>query len=62
MTHPEIARDRNGTPIRVGDVVALPWQLGTVLEVGIPRCLIRYPDGAELGAANRLITVLEVAA
>ncbi|MBD1911271.1 mechanosensitive ion channel domain-containing protein [Leptolyngbya sp. FACHB-8] len=62
MTHPEIARDRNGSPIRVGDAVALPWQVGEVLEVGIPRSTIRYPDGAVLGAANRLITVLEVAA
>lgn len=62
MSAPEIARDRNGTPIRVGDAVALPWQVGTVLEVGIPRCTIQYPDGAVLGAANRLIRVLEVAA
>lgn len=62
MSTPEIARDRHNIPIHRGDRVALPWQTGIVLEVGIPRSTIQYPDGAVLGAINSLITILEVAA
>ena len=55
-----IPTDSTGQPINEGDHVQLPWGKGVIVAVDSPRSMVKYDAGSEvLGAANKLIQVLE---